>query len=54
MGLTGDTQEDYYKYHRGPEGGERDKRRENFFEEIMANRNVSFLYIIRKRTFLNI
>ena len=36
MGLTGDTQEDYYKYHRGPEGGERDKRRENFFEEIMG------------------
>lgn len=52
MGLTGDNQEGHYKYHRGPEGQrERDRQTENFFEETMANRNVSFLYIIRKRTF---
>ena len=48
MGLTGDNQEGHYKYHRGTE---RETDRQNFFEEIMANRNVSFLYIIRKRTF---
>ena len=56
MGLTGDNQ----RYSRGDinitgvQKGERDKGTENFFEEIMANRKVSFLYIIRKRTFLKI
>lgn len=53
MGLTGDNQRvTINNYHRGPEGQrERDRQTENFFEETMANRNVSFLYIIRKRTF---
>ena len=52
MGLRGDTQEDHYKHHRVQRG--RDKRTENVLEEITANRNGSFLYIIRKRAFLKI